>query len=70
MLLRTIAYWEASFHGMELVPGLDLCRSQHHRRAMMNTMEGNLLNEGRDVLETSGDGGTLSIDGVCGSVRR
>jgi len=36
----------------------------------MNVMEGNLLNIGGDVLETSGDGGTPSIEGVCGYVRR
>ena len=53
---------------MELVTSLDLHRGQHHRRTMTNTVEGNLLNTGQDVLETSVDGGTLSIDGVHGHV--
>ena len=36
----------------------------------MNVVEGNLLNADRDVLETSVNEGTPSIDGVCGRVRR
>ena len=70
MLLGAIAHREASLHGMELVPCLDLRRGQRHRRAMMNAVEGNLLNMGRDVLETSVNEGTPSIDGVRGRVRR
>ena len=46
MFLRAIAHWEASLHGMELVPGLDLCHSQHHRCTMTNAVEGDLLNVG------------------------
>ena len=69
MLLRTIAYWETSLHGMELVPDLDLCRGQHHHRAMTNTVEGDLPNANWDVSETSGDKGTPRIDGICGCVR-
>ena len=37
---------------------------------MTNVVEGNLLNAGRDVLETSVNEGTPSIDGVHGRVRR
>ena len=55
---------------MELVPGLDLRRGQRHRCAMMNAVEGNLLNVGRDALETSIDEETPSIDSVRGHVRR
>ena len=64
MLLRAIAYWETSLHGVELVPSSDLCCGQRHRRTMMNAVEGNLLNMGWDVLETSVDEGTPSIDDV------
>ena len=70
MFLRAIAHWETNIHGVELVPSLDLHRSQRHRRTMTNAVEGDLLNTGRDVLETSVDGGTPSIDGVRGRVRR
>ena len=70
MFLRAVAHWETSLHGVELVPGLDLRRGQHHRRAMTNTMEGDLLNMGQDVLEVSIDEGTLSVDGVHGHLRR
>ena len=37
---------------------------------MTNVVEGNLLNVGQDVLETSVDEGTPSIDGVRGHIRR
>ena len=70
MLLRAITHWETYLHGMELIPSLDLCHGQRHRRTMMNTMEGDLLDMDRDVLETSVDRGTLGIDGVYGHVRR
>ena len=70
MLLRAIAHWETSLHGVELVPSLDLCRGQRHHRTMMNAVEGDLLNAGRDVLETSVNEGTPSIDGVRGCVHR
>ena len=30
VLLRAIAYWETSLHGVELVPCLNLRRGQHH----------------------------------------
>ena len=69
-LLRAVAHWETCFHCVKLVPCSDLCHDQHHRRTMTNAMEGNLLNVARDVLETSGDGGTPHIDGVRGHVRR
>ena len=68
MLLRAIAHWETSLRGVELVPGLDLRRGQHHRRAMTNTMEGDLPNVDRDILETSGDRGTPHIDGIHGRI--
>ena len=70
MFLRAVAHWETSLHSMELVPGSDLCRGQRHRRTMTNTVEGDLPNADRDVLETSVDRGTLGIDGVYGHVRR
>ena len=70
MLLRTIAYWETSLHGVELVPSLDLCRGQRHRRTMTNAVEGDLLNADRDVLETSVDRGTPRIHDICGCIRR
>ena len=70
MLLRAIAHWETSLRGMELVPSLDLCRSQRHRRTMTNTVEGDLPNANWDVSEMSGDKGTPRIDGIHGCVRR
>ena len=70
MLLRAIAHWETSLHGVELIPSLDLCRVQRHHRTVTNAMEGNLLNTGWDVLATNGHGGTPSIDGIHGHVRR
>ena len=70
MLLRAVAHWETSLHGMELAPSLDLCHGQRHRRTMMNVVEGDLLNTDRDVLETSIDRGTPCIDGIRGRVRR
>ena len=36
----------------------------------MNAVEGNLLNVGQDVLETSVNEGTSSIDGIHGRIRR
>ena len=70
MFLRAVAHWETGLHGVELVPSLDLRRGQRHRRTMMNTMEGDLPNADRDVLEMNVDEGTPSIDRVYGSVRR
>ena len=70
MFLWAIAHWEASLHGVEPVPSLDLCRGQRHHRTVTNAVEGNLLNAGRDVLETSGDRGTLHIDGIRGRICR
>ena len=70
MLLGAVAHWEASLHGMELVPCLDLCHGQCHQCTMTNAVEGDLLNVGWDVLEASINKGTPSIDGVHGRVRR
>ena len=70
MFLRTIAHWETSLHGVELVPSLDLCRGQCHHRTMTNAIEGDLLNANQGVLETSVDRGTPGIDGVYGHVHR
>ena len=70
MLLRAIAQWETSLHGVELVPSLDLCRGQRHRRTMMGTMKGDLPNTDRDILESSGDRGTPRIDGIRGQIHR
>ena len=70
MLLRAVAHWETSLHGVELVPTLDLCRGQRHRYTMTNAMEGDLPNTDQDVLETSVDRGTPGIDGVYGHVHR
>ena len=67
MLLRAVTHWETGLHGMELIPSLDLRHGQRHRCGMMNAVEGDLLVQ--DVLETSVDEGTLSIDGVHGRVR-
>ena len=39
MLLRAIAHWETSVHGVELVPSLDLCRGQRHRCTMTNAVD-------------------------------
>ena len=70
MLLRAIAHQKASLHGVELIPGLDLRHGQRNRRTMTNTVEGDLLNVGQNVLEASVDEGTLSIDGVHNHVHR
>ena len=70
VLLRAIAHWETSLHGVELVPSLDLCHGQRHRRTMTKTVKGDLLNADRDILETSGDRGTPRIDSICGRIRR
>ena len=70
ILLGAIAHREASLHGVELILGLDLRRDQRHRRAMTNTMEGDFLNVGRNVLEASVDEGSSSIDGARGRICR
>ena len=70
MSLKAIVGREANLHGMEIMPGLDLRRSQRHRRAVMNAVKGNLLDMDRDVLEMSINEGTPSIDGIRGHVRR
>ena len=70
MFLRAIAHWEASLHGMELVPCLDLRRDQRHRRTMTNAVKGDLLNAGYNVVEASVNEGTLNIDGVHDRIRR
>ena len=68
MSLRAIANREANLHGVEVMPGLDLCRSLRHRCVVTNTMKSNLLDAGRDVLEMSVNEGTPRIDGVHGRV--
>ena len=70
MFLRVIAHWEASLHGVELVPSLDLHRGQRHRRTMTNAMKGDLLNASQNIMEASVNEGTLSINGVHGHVHR
>ena len=66
VLLRAVAHWETYFHGVKLVPSLDLCRNQHHRCTMTNTMVGDLPNVDWDVLEMSVDGRTPGIDSIYG----
>ena len=70
MLLGAVAHWEASLHGVELIPSLDLPRGQCHRRAMTDAMKGDLLDVGQNVVEASVDEGAPSIDGVRGHIRR
>ena len=70
MLLGAIAHQEASLHGMEFVPGLDLHRDQCHRCAMTNTVESDLLDAGQDIMEACVDEGTPSVNGIHGHVRR
>ena len=70
MFLRAIAHWEIGLHGMELVPGLDLRRGQRHRRTMTNTVEGDILNAGRNIVEASINEGAPGIDGIHDRVRR
>ena len=70
MLLVAVAHQEVSLHGVELVPSLDLCHGQRHRRAMLDAMEGDLLDAGQNVVEAGVDEGASSNDGICGYVRR
>ena len=70
MSLRDVANREANLHGVEVMPGLDLRQGQRHRRAVTNAVEGDLPNAGRDILETSINEGTPSIDGIHGRVSR
>ena len=69
MFLRAIAHWEASLHGVELMPSLDLRRSQRHHRTMTNTVEGDLPNTGRNIVETSIDKGAAGINDINSRVR-
>ena len=69
MLLGAIAHWETSLYGVELVSGLDLRRGQRHRCVMTNAVEGDLLNAGQNVMETSIDKGAAGIDVVNSHVR-
>ena len=64
MFFRAIARWETSLHGVEFVPSLNLCHGQRHRRTMTNTVEGDLLNTGWNVMETRIDKGATGIDGI------
>jgi len=54
---------------MELVPSLDLCHGQCHRCAMTNTMKGDLLDAGRDVVEAGVDEGAPGVDGCRSHIR-
>ena len=69
MLLGAMAHWETSLHGMELIPGLNLRRSQRHRCTTMDAMKGDLLDMGRDVMVAGVDEGALSIDGRRSHIR-
>ena len=55
---------------MELVPGLNLRRNQHHQCAMTDAMKGDLLDMGRDVAEAGVDEGAPDVDGHHSHVRR
>ena len=70
VLLRAIAHREASLHGVELMPSLDLHRGQRHQRAMMDAMKGDLLDMDRNVVEAGVDEGAPSIDDIRGRVHR
>ena len=70
VLPGAISHREAGLHGVELIPGLDLRHGQRHRRAMMDTMKGDLLDVGWDVMEASIDEGALGVDDHHSHVRR
>ena len=70
MILGAVTHREASLHGVELMPGLDLRRGQRHRCAMKDAMEGDLLDADWNVMEVSSDEGALSIDSIHGRVCR
>ena len=55
---------------MELVPSLDLHHVQRHQCAMMNTMKGDLLDAGWNIMEAGIDEGAPSIDGRHSHIRR
>ena len=69
MLLGAIAHREASLHGVELIPGLDLRCGQRHRCAMTDAMKGDLLDTGRNIMEAGIDEGAPGIDGRRSHVR-
>ena len=62
MHVKIIAHWEARLHGVEVVPGLDLCCGQSHRRATTKAVEGDLLGARLDVMQVIDELGTLGVD--------
>ena len=70
MFLRDISHREASLHGMELVPGLDLHHGQRHRCAMTNAVKSDLLDVGQNIMEAGVDEGAPSVDSIHSRVRR
>ena len=55
---------------MELIPGLDLRRGQRQRCATTDTMKGDLLDTGQDIVEAGIDEGASSVDGRRSHIRR
>ena len=70
VLLEAVAHREIGLHGMELVPGLDQRRGQHHRCAMMKAMKGDLLDVGQNIMKAGIDEGALGVDGLHSHIRR
>ena len=70
MFFRAVAQWETSLHGVEFVPSLNLCRGQRHRRTMTNTVEGDLLSTGQNIVEASIDEVATGIDDIHSHICR
>ena len=70
MQLEVVAHREASLHGAELVPGLDLRHGQGHQRDAANAMKGDLLDSHQDIVEAGVDEEDPGINGQRSRVRR
>ena len=48
MHVGIVGHREAWLHGVEIMPGMGLCRGQSYHRTAVNAVEGDLLNARRD----------------------
>jgi len=69
MQVGVIGHREAWLHGVKVMPGLDLRRGQGHCRTAVNTVEGDLLDACRDIMQTVVVERAPGIDGRRSRVR-
>ena len=70
MHVGIVGHREAWLHGVEIMPGMGLCRGQSYHRTTVNVMEADLLDARWDVVQAVIEKRAPSVDDRRSHIRR